>query len=159
MFEDPILDAPLDSISDQDVVMSSEIKGYLHETGKWGKFLAVVGFVFTGLVCLGAVTFGLFAGVLGSMVPMATEAYVGLVGLGIAFLYLGVALLYFFPSWYLYRFSTNMMAAVRNDNVENFTTGFKNLKSLYRFFGIMMLVIFCLYPVLLICLFIFGKFA
>lgn len=155
MSEDPILDAPLDSISDQSVSVSSEIKDYLHTTAKWGKFLAVVGFVVTGFIVMAALSVGLFFGTLGSILfPGMPDS--GFIGVGLGLLYALLAVIYFFPAWYLFQFSTKMMLAVRNDDQEFFTIGFKNMKSLFRFLGIATLVLLSLYPIMIICFVIFG---
>lgn len=149
MSEDPILDTPLDSISNQSVSVSTEIKEYLHTTAKWGKFLAIVGFVITGLVLVASLSIGLFFGTLGSMIlPEFPDS--GLVGVVVGLIYALLAVVYFFPAWYLFQFSTKMMLAVRNDDQEFFTIGFKNMKSLFRFLGIATLVILSLYPLMMI---------
>jgi hypothetical protein len=155
MSEDPILDAPFDSMSDQSVSVSTEIKDYLHTTAKWGKFLAVVGFVITGMIVVASLSIGLLFGTMGSMmIPGMPDS--GLLGVGLGLLYALLAVVYFFPAWYLFQFSTKMMVAVRNDDQEFFTIGFKNMKSLFRFLGIATLVLLSLYPIMIICVLIFG---
>ena len=125
---------------------SSEIKSYLAETAKWGKFLAIVGFVFIGLMALFGLFFGSFmsnfAG--GELFPVSPMIF--------TVMYLLIAALYFFPVLYLYRFSTKMQVALRLDNERDLTESFSNLKSLYKFMGIMTAVILGIYALL----FVFG---
>ncbi|MBS1782631.1 MAG: hypothetical protein JSS78_06170 [Bacteroidetes bacterium] len=75
-------------------------KAELLETARWTKFIAIIGFVFLGLLILGAI----FVATGISIVSEATSlgnSY----GIAIILLYLVVATLYFFPIRYLYRFS------------------------------------------------------
>lgn len=42
------------NIPSQELNISEEIKFFLKETARWGKFLGIVGFVFTGLIVIAA---------------------------------------------------------------------------------------------------------
>ncbi|HSI90761.1 MAG TPA: hypothetical protein VK927_06555, partial [Adhaeribacter sp.] len=44
----------------QNPELSPEIKDYLLETAKWGKFLGIVGYIFVGLLVLTAIFAGTF---------------------------------------------------------------------------------------------------
>jgi len=114
--------------------------GYLNEAGKWGKFLAIVGFCMVGfIVCI-----GLFAGTifssLGSDMPYP--------GIFISIIYIGIGLLYFFPVLYLFRFARQIRAALSSRDPQEMESAFENLKSHYKFIGIMMIVILSLYVLL-----------
>jgi len=113
---------------------------YLREAAKWGKFLAIVGFVIIGIMVLS----GLFAGAAMSMY-LPQEA-IGMAGGGFfAFFHLLGALLYFFPVLYLYRFSGNMEDALRRHDEQLLTSSFANLKSLFKFVGVLAIIIFAFY--------------
>lgn len=129
-------------------VLNTEIKSYLAETAKWGYFLSIVGFIGIGLMVLAGLfmgtflsSFGAAAGTMGLISPMF-----------ITVLYLVLAGLYFFPVLYLYKFSTQMKVALRSDNESELTSAFQNLKSLYKFMGILTAVILGIYALL----FVFG---
>jgi len=121
---------------------------YLGETARWAKFLAIVGFIFCGLLAL----FALFAG------SIFSAAMRGFGGGGIAFgggavltvVYLLLALLYFFPCLYLFRFASKMQVALGNNDQQQLSESFKNLKSCYRFMGILMIIILGFYALVLI---------
>lgn len=125
--------------------LSAENKQYLHESARWARFLGIVGFVITGLVVLGA----LFAGTM-----MASMSSMGGIGAGfltggmITVLYLLFALLMFFPSLYTFKFGSSMKGALANDNEAQMTEGFKNLKSMWKFWGIYMIVILGFYALM-----------
>ena len=65
-------------------------------------------------------------------------------------IYILLAGVYFVPITYLYRFSTQVKQAVENNNEEEYTTAFQNLKSLFKFLGIFTIVMLALYAVALV---------
>ena len=70
----------------------------------------------------------------GTPIPMA-----GLGGL-LTFVYLLIAALYFFPCLSLFRFSTNAIEAANSKNSEHVTEALKNLKSNFKFVGIIAII-------------------
>lgn len=124
----------------------------LFQTAKWARFIAIVGFVMLGLL----VMVGLFAGSLlslagsqigsGSAVPAAT----------FSFLYIAMALLYFFPLLYLYRFGTKMKEALVNNNQEKLNDSLLNIKSCFKFLGIMTIVLLAVYALIFVGVIILG---
>lgn len=126
--------------------LNSEIKSYLAETAKWGYFLSIVGFIGIGFMVLAGLFMGSFLGSLGM-------GAMGMVNPAIfTVMYLVLAALYFFPVLYLFKFSTKMKVALRSDNEAELTTSFQNLKSLYKFMGILTAIILGLYALI----FVFG---
>ncbi|HYE55102.1 MAG TPA: DUF5362 family protein, partial [Chitinophagaceae bacterium] len=114
---------------------------YLSETAKWGKFLSIVGFIGCALLVI-----------LGLYIATATggsDALGGLysmgLGLGLAIVYIVLALLYFFPCLYLFRFSNAMQVALRSNDQNNLVAAFSNLKSCFKFVGILTIVILAFY--------------
>jgi uncharacterized membrane protein len=120
------------------------MQGFLIETAKWGKFLAIVGFVMLGLLVLFAVIamagMSFLSSMSGAGVPMA------LFGL----IYLVIAALYFFPVFYLFKFSVQLRKGLESVNQSLVTDGFENLKSLFKFMGILMIVVLSLYAIILL---------
>lgn len=140
MMHDDILDT---NVSDS-VGLNEEIKGYLYETAKWGKFLAIVGFVMVGFMVIAA----LFAGSIMSM--MGNEAFAMMGGAFITILYLAMAAIYFMPCLYLYRFSTKTKAALDLGSSMDLTEAFSNLKSVYKFWGILTAVMLGFYALAIV---------
>lgn len=126
------------------------IKNHLFETAKWGRFLAIVGFIFCGLIVIGGI-------ILATTATSDTGAYRGrydmydetaaLEGMGPLMLVICiiVAALYFFPSLFLLRFSNKMKAALASDDQALLATSFRNLKIVFRYMGIMSIVFIVLY--------------
>lgn len=116
---------------------------FLSETAKWGKFLSIVGFVFIGLIVIIAI----FAGTLfGTMAGFSGNAMLaGGMSIIITIVYLAIAALYFFPCLYMFRFSTRMKKALAESNQELLNSSFENLKSCFKFMGIMTIILLSLY--------------
>jgi len=121
---------------------------YLGETARWAKFLAIVGFVFCGLLALVA----LFAGTIFSTAMSAFGgggvSFMG--GAALTIIYLLLALLYFFPCLYLFKFASKMQVALRNNDQQQLGESFRNLKSCYRYLGILMIIILGFYALAIV---------
>ena len=139
--EDQIIDDSSFGVS-----LNDEMRTYLEETAKWTYFLSILGFVFLGFIVIGALFAGLIFG------SLSQELGYGLSGGLISLIYLSVALLFFFPVLYLFRFSTKAKTAVRTGNDGELTDAFQNLRSHYKFIGILTIVMLGLYVVF----FLFG---
>ncbi len=127
------------------LVMGNEtIESYILESAKWGKFLAIVGYVFMGLMVLFAfvIMFGM------SELSKATGTKFPSMLLGLFYLlFTGIN---FIPITYLYRFSTEAKQAVENNDEEQYTSAFGNLKSLLKFTGIFTIVVLSLYALMIV---------
>lgn len=117
-------------------------KNYLINCAKWGKFLAIIGFIGVGFMVLGA----LFMVGIGSA-PFGAGNIVGGVG---AVMYLIMAAVYFFPCLYLYQFSTNMKAGIEANDQAQVESGLKNLEQMFRFVGILTIVFLSIYVLMII---------
>lgn len=114
-------------------------KAYIDEASKWARFLGIIGFI--------ALFFILIAG-LG--VLMAGSALVQNSGLPFSGAFLGLiyiimALLYFFPSFYLYKFGSVARRGIQTENISDLNEGLRYLKSFFRFTGILTIVVIGFY--------------
>ena len=121
-----------------------EIKSYLMEASKWGQFLAIVGYVMMGLLVLVAIVM-MFAM---SVVSQVAQSKFPLWMLGLVYILL--AGIYYIPITYLYKFSVQMQKAIQMQNEGLLTSGFQNLKSLFKFMGIFTIVMLALYGLALL---------
>jgi hypothetical protein len=132
----------------QDLVIDFETQGFLKETAKWTHFLSILGFVGVGLfVMIGLFVQSIFSK-LGSMSGgmMGNQMGGGFIGS----FYIVMAVVYFFPVYYMFKFSTKLKVALRtNDNLE-LKDAFKFLKSHFKFVGILFLVLTVLYAIVFV---------
>jgi hypothetical protein len=65
-------------------------------------------------------------------------------------IYLVLAILFFFPCLFLYRFSIKVPSSLRVINQEQFEESLMNLKSTFKFYGIVCIVILSFYALAII---------
>jgi hypothetical protein len=129
-----------------DLLINNISQENLNSAAKWGKFLAIVGFVFCGLMLIGGL-------VMQTLMPS-----LGVYGYGSPFLkyigtvYLILGIILFFPCLYLLKFSNKMLEAIRTSNQESLDNAFVNLKSMFKFYGVVTIVILGFYALI----FLFG---
>jgi len=126
---------------------------YLDEARKWSMFLAIMGFIGVGFLLIAV----LFMGAIFSFIPDTDLP--GWLGLIFSVLYLIIAVLYFFPVYYLFQFSQNSRKAVKEGSSNFFTEAIGKLKLHYKFIGIMTIVMLVVYPVFLIVIVMLGVFS
>lgn len=129
-----------------DLQVSSSVKNYLNESAKWGRFLAIIGFIFCGLIAIAV----FFIPAIYRMLPAFNElpsVTAGSVATGITIVYLFLAIILFFPSLYLYKFSVKMHTALNSLSQDNFEESVKSLKSMLKFYGVFIIVILSFYVI------------
>lgn len=112
----------------------------LDSTRKWTMFLAIMGFIGIGII----LSIGLFAGVFLSIFKTG-DTPIGITE-GLVFIpVLIVAVIYFFPVLFLFRFSKHTTFAVKNLDKQALSKAIKNLKSYYIFLGILVIILITAY--------------
>jgi hypothetical protein len=132
-----------------DLQVTPQALSYLSESAKWGKFLAIMGFIFCGIMIVVAFFIPVFLTQLPPYNTMSSEINSGM-KVTMTILYLLLALLFFFPCFYLYKFSVKMQSAVRVVSQENFDESLMNLKSMLKFYGIFTIIILSFYALIFI---------
>jgi magnesium-transporting ATPase (P-type) len=137
------------------IEISQESLGYLNTSRKWTMFFAILGFVFIGLFLL----FSLFAG---SLITGFTSGASGMEGFedmgaagGIAsgimmVTAIAFAVVYFFPMFFLFRFSRHMSNAIKNLDATEMQLAFKNHKLYWQYLGILVIIILIVYLIVML---------
>jgi hypothetical protein len=128
--------------------LNESAKDFLKETAKWANFLSILGYVGIGFLVLLA----LFTGSLFAYIGKMTNGMGGFGAMGgfVSFLYIIMATIYFFPIYYLNRFAANAKLALQTNDSKALATSFEYLKSHYKFFGIVSLIILSLYALMIL---------
>lgn len=138
-----------------DLQMDEMSKSYLKETAKWAKFLSIVGIVICILMVLAGIwvafAFGSAGRELGGMFAATGGSFIGI-------FYLFIAALYFFPCLYLFRFSKNMLESLNTGENFQMQDAFRNLKSSFKFVGILTIIVLSLYILAIVGAGIFAAF-
>jgi hypothetical protein len=140
-----------------DLQLDQSSINFLSETARWSRFLAIIGFIYCGLMIL----VGIFIGTIMSMITASTMAETAPSMIGTGFsgaLIIIVSLLLFLPAYYLFNFSTKMRRALHNNDQLVLNESLKNLKSFFKFYGIFVIVVISFYILLLLAV-IFGAMA
>ena len=138
--------------------LSQEAQGFLKETAKWAYFLSILGFVGIGFM----VVLALFIGTIFSALNNMSGAMNPMMGIGTGFisgLYLLIALIYFFPIYYLFQFSSKMKKAFKSNDNDLINSSFEYLKSHYKFVGIVALIFIIVYVLIILFSILAGAIA
>lgn len=128
------------------LVIDEQAKGQLLETARWTKFISIIGFVVLGLLILVGFAIGMGMPIFNSMSEFGdTPGLARSLGIGMMFIYLVMALLYFFPVFYLYKYSTLIKPSILHGNQEQFNLALSYQKRMFKFIGVLMIILLALY--------------
>ncbi|MFE3870983.1 hypothetical protein ACFX5F_07075 [Flavobacterium sp. ZS1P70] len=135
--------------------LSESAKDFLKETAKWAYYLSILGYIGIGFIIFAALFAGTLFSAMGKINP-AMGAMGSSFGIVMAFVYFLIAMLYFFPVYYLNKFASNAKAAFRDNNSETLAVSLMYLKSHYKYIGIMTLVVFSMYLLMFLGIIVSG---
>ncbi len=117
-------------------------KTHLTETAKWARFLAIVGF----LCLLLLIVFGVVTSLTISRYEDLYTGYNGRrsmmqgLGVGMAIIYILIAVIAFFPFLFMFRFASQMRNALYANDQNLLNSSFQNLKVYFRYVGIITII-------------------
>lgn len=127
--------------------LTTESVSYILKAAKWSKFLAILGFIISGLLIVGGI---LMSFVLNSLTEELVPLNMPISPKILSFFYIILAGIYLIPVIFLNSFSNNAIKAVNRPSTENMTVSLKNLKNLFVFVGISTIVLLAFYTIILI---------
>jgi len=133
-----------DTAEERDICIDERSKKDLKEIAMWGKFFAILGFVKFGFLLLFTLVFPLTATKIESLLAH------DLPKIWITLFFLAMAIIVYYPSNYLYQFAKYTKRALKRNDLDVMSHAFQSLKAYYRFFGILVIVLLCLYPVAIV---------
>jgi hypothetical protein len=71
-------------------------------------------------------------------------------------MYLAIAVLYFFPSLFLFQFGSKMKIALNNNDQPALNLSFTKLKAYFRFWGVLTIILISFYAFALIAVIVAG---
>ena len=129
-----------------ELTLDQESIAHLGETARWGKFLAIAGFVTCGLMVVLAFVVGSILAASSAFLPpeagrgAAAAAFAPIGGALIGAIYLVFAGIYFFPCLFLFRFSVRMKTALKGHDLVQLNQSLKAQRNLFRFVGILTII-------------------
>lgn len=145
---------PLVPGENKGIILTEEAQYFLHQSGKWARFLGILGFIGTGFLLL----FGLFFSAITSIMPSykAAAGMPGVLSGFMGFFYIIIAVFYFFVSRYLYQFGDRIKSGIEFSNTEQVTDALGKLKSFFKMVGITSIVMLSLYALIIVGAIIAG---
>jgi TRAP-type C4-dicarboxylate transport system permease small subunit len=129
----------------EELVFSEQIKSNLLTYAKWGKFLGIVTYIGAGLmVALGFIF--LFVSPLTSNIPGIGGVVYG-ISMFILLIIYGV--LYAIIAYLLFKSSKETKIGIETNNQEAIEKGTDKLGKLFTFFGIMTIIVLCIYALVI----------
>jgi hypothetical protein len=139
------MNSPLTQL--EQITLNSKSKSFLREISKWAFFFAILGFIGIVFMVIGAILVGTIYAPMLDM--LAQQQGISSLGITLTITYLVMALLYFMPVLYLFKFSRKMKTALATKNDEVLANAFENLKSHYKFVGVLTIIMISLYVLLI----------
>lgn len=127
--------------------LNVDSRSFLKEIAGWTYFLSIIGFIFVGLLVLIAVFASSIYNM--AMAQLSQESPFD-VGLFMTAVYVIVALIYFFPILFLFKFSIRLKSALKSKEDEELTSALEMLKSHYKFVGVFTIIVLSLYALAII---------
>src|SRR5687767_3597976 len=117
-------------------------RSHLWEAAKWAKFLAIIGFIMCGIIALIGIFAGSFLSSMSSRYDDYGDSASVFAGMRVfmILLYVGIAVIYFFPCLFLLRFANHMKNALSTDDQVTLNSSFQNLKITFRYVGIVTII-------------------
>jgi hypothetical protein len=109
---------------------------YLKGASPWLRFVGIAGFIMLGLYALLGMTMIIGIRNFGSAIP----GWSGAVGAVFGVFYLGAIALMFFPVLFIFQFGRKIKSYVHTGNDDDLEQAFKNNKSLWKFMGILSII-------------------
>lgn len=134
--------------------LNNEAVGALRESAKWSFFLSILGFIGIGFMVLA----GLFMSTMMAGIPsgtMGSSPFAAIQGV-LGGVYIVMALLYFFPVFYLYKYASGMKTALSSNDSALLTNSLVYLKSHHKFLGVTAIVVISIYILMIIGFVVFG---
>ncbi len=121
--------------------LTQESLGHIEQIRKWTMFLSILGFIFVGLCVL----VGIGASLAISLLARQSELR-GVPSLLLVFFYPVMGLIYFFPIFYLYRFSVYAKQGLQTLNSGAMALALGYLRKHYTFIAILTIIAIALIP-------------
>ena len=145
MEDTTVLDSGDYGSATKEIKLTNESIAYLKETAKWGTFLAIIGFISIGIMLLAGIGVALF---------MSSASLPGMEAIGgmgaLAVMYIVIAAIYIYPTLKLYQFATKCKKSIVQSSTDLMTEALANLKSCFKFIGILMLITLVIYGLLIV---------
>lgn len=124
-----------------EIIIDEKSLRYLNTARRWAMFLAVTGFIFLGILIIAGALAGTFMSVFRTHKPLEG----GIPGWIMIALFIILAVLYFFPVSFLFRFAKHAGNTIETRNRNDLNKAMRSLRSFFVYTGILLIAILALY--------------
>lgn len=136
-------------LNENDTIFASSLsensKAHLLETTRWSKFLAIMGFVFMGLMFLGLISFFFSTPGFAGMTPGVAQMSVISMLIFVVFL----TAIYIYPVLMLFKFSTQMKSGLMANNSSLVESAFRCQKNMFKYLGVVTIFSLAIYVLMI----------
>jgi hypothetical protein len=129
--------------------IDSNAKGSFLEMARWTKFLAILGYVMMGIVLALGIFMSIFINsfyeAYGGTSPLAALGSAGPIIVMLFFML--ITAIYIYPTYALMKYSACIKTALTTDNRDQFNMAIKYLKNMFKYIGILMIIVLALYGI------------
>lgn len=136
------------------ILLLDDAQYYLQQAGKWARFLGIMGFIGAAFIALAGLFMGTLMASLSRLNPTGATAMPATFGGLMGFIYILIAVFYFFVALYLYQFGTRVKQGVMYNDAVLVTQGLGKLKSMLKMVGVATIVILSLYVLIIVAVII-----
>lgn len=144
-----------DNEVNSNLVITEDIRSYLYETSKWAKFLSIIGFIGSGFLVLISFSVGAIISAT-SAIMGPTNPYAAMGSGVLTVTMLLTALLYFYPSFLLFKFSNATRKAVLYEDQHSLSVSAAKMKSFFKFWGILTIIVLAFYILFFLIMMVAG---
>jgi magnesium-transporting ATPase (P-type) len=133
------------NLESRKIEIEEDTLNHLDTTRKWAMFVAIIGFIFLGLIII----IGLLAGTFLTAFNSGEKA----LGIPDSLMFIPIlilAVIYLFPVLFLFRFSKHSSHAIQTFNKLELHKAIKNLKFYFVYIGVLIIIVLSIYIVLLV---------
>lgn len=138
----------IDNIHDENsnLYLTKDAREYLYKTSNWAMGFSILAFIGLGFGLLGSI---MMMG-MGAMVPAGTAPGMEWIFPIMGILYLVFIAIFAVPVWKHFKFAQKAKDSTRRQDSNALAEAMKNLHGYYKWYGILMIVFFVLYIVMII---------
>lgn len=125
------------------LLVTENMRSYFYDMAKWANFLGILGFVFSGLMLLMALSAGALTSVMGAMSNAGMYGQLGTGVLTTVFVFYAVMFLY--PSLMLFLYAKKAKQGVLYGDQNSLEESISKLKSFFKFYGVLAIIFICFY--------------
>ena len=131
------------------LIVTENMRSYIYETAKWANFLAIVGFVVTGLMIIIAFTLGPVMSTNPTLAALVKPTG-AMNSTGFTILFLVYAFAIFYPSLLMFKYAKRAKLGILYGEQASLDEATGKMKSLFKFYGIITIVLISFYVIIIV---------